>query len=240
MNDIWNKEELWKSKKFSYAKAYKNIFLEFDFNASINILEIGVNKTAGMYLYKQIFPNSNICGIDINPNTPHSEVGRVWIGNEIDGKLLDTISEEEGPFDLIVDDGSHLQDHQIIIFEHMFPLLNPGGIYVCEDVHTSYHERYQNEDKFFGRKPLNETVDNESFIDYSKRLVDLINFNAWGKGYQNPRTYEWVTNATDLKKYNSYNIDEKIYKSINFISFYPSIVAFHKSNYDNEFQHVKN
>jgi cephalosporin hydroxylase len=43
-----------------------------------------------------------------------------------------------GPFDIVIDDGSHVFEHQIASFEALFPLASSTAVYIVEDVHTSY------------------------------------------------------------------------------------------------------
>jgi demethylmacrocin O-methyltransferase len=43
-----------------------------------------------------------------------------------------------GQLDIVVDDGSHRNEHVIDTFKILFPLLSPGGYYVVEDLQTSY------------------------------------------------------------------------------------------------------
>ena len=45
---------------------------------------------------------------------------------------------QEKAFDVIIDDGSHLNQHQIFTFETLYPFVKDGGVYVIEDVQTSY------------------------------------------------------------------------------------------------------
>ena len=52
--------------------------------------------------------------------------------------FLTSVVDEIGPLDIIIDDGSHLNEHVIRTFEILFPLLNEGGIYAVEDLQTSY------------------------------------------------------------------------------------------------------
>jgi hypothetical protein len=43
---------------------------------------------------------------------------------------------------VVIDDGSHVADHARQSFEYHLPLLSPGGLYVIEDLHTSYLPAY--------------------------------------------------------------------------------------------------
>jgi len=212
------------SKHPVYWDVYKHVFSVFDLSSEFNVLEIGVDKGDGMLQFKELFPNCNICGLDIREDTPNSPVGNIWIGSQTDTELLDELNKEEGPFDIIIDDGSHVNEHQILTFEYLFPKLKPGGVYIMEDIHTSYWESHGG------------GYGTDSFVEYSKKLSDMINYESWMRGYQSPVNYEWVPNQDDIEKYNSYGISAEIYKNVNGISFYPNVIILYKSNKESEYQ----
>lgn len=218
---LWENEQ-YSSKHSVYWDVYENIFSSFDLNQNINLLEIGVDTGTGMELLKRVFPNSKICGIDIRNLS--SSVGKVWVGDQKDEKFLDSVNSNEGPFDIIIDDGSHMMDDQIKTFEFLFPKMNPGGIYLVEDTHTSYWKSHNG----------GHGVD--SFMNYSKNLTDLINYWAWKRG--NPTLPYGPNNPdeNDIQKYISYGVDPSIYMNLNAISFYPNIVVFYKSKIEWEYQ----
>lgn len=60
-------------------------------------------------------------------------------GNQYSGADLDRVVAESGgkPFDLVVDDGSHVNEHQRFSLLHLFPHLAAGGVYVIEDTHSA-------------------------------------------------------------------------------------------------------
>ena len=68
--------------------------------------------------------------------------------------------------DIIIDDGGHTMEQQLNTFKILFPILNDGGIYIVEDVESSYQNMY-------GGGPKR----NGTFIEFSKNLIDLINAN---------------------------------------------------------------
>jgi len=212
------------SKHPVYWDVYKHVFSIFDLSSEFNVLEIGVDKGDGMLQFKELFPNCSICGLDIREDTPNSPVGNIWIGSQTDTELLDELNKEEGPFDIIIDDGSHVNEHQILTFEYLFPKLKPGGVYIVEDIHTSYWESHGG------------GYGTDSFVEYSKKLSDMINYESWMRGYQSPVNYEWVPNQDDIEKYNSYGISAEIYKNVNGISFYPNVIILYKSNKESEYQ----
>lgn len=131
-----------------------------------NILEIGVADGGSLEIWRSYFgAKAKITGLDINPKCKKSEEPgtRIYIGDQGDRDLLKRIAVENGPFDLIVEDGSHYFEHQILAFETLFEHLADGGSFVCEDIQTSYLD----DDEFGGgaRKP-------GTFAEFAKGLLD--------------------------------------------------------------------
>jgi predicted O-methyltransferase YrrM len=104
------------------------------------LLEIGVYHGASVRMWREFLPNAQIVGLDVNQTaTAHAgERIAIEIGDQADPATLRRLVGVHGPFDVIVDDGSHIWTHQIVSFETLFPSLAPGGLYILEDVHTSY------------------------------------------------------------------------------------------------------
>jgi trans-aconitate methyltransferase len=100
----------------NYAVKYDKLLSQFK-EQFTNILEIGVYKGNSVRMWEEYFPNAIINGIDIDPNFKKHESERIKItiadqGNEVQLKEL----EKLGSFDFIVDDGSHIYNHQILTF----------------------------------------------------------------------------------------------------------------------------
>ena len=87
---------------------------------------------------------ATIVGIDIDESCRQFEEGNVHIciGSQADPAFLREVSGKWGPFDAVLDDGSHMMEHQILTFETLFPLLKEGGVYLCEDCQCCYSPRY--------------------------------------------------------------------------------------------------
>ena len=117
--------------KGKYADAYSVWFSRI---SPKRVLEIGVFNGGGMRALKEFFPDAEIYGVEIE----EVQIPNVFRGSQDDPDFLTGINEIAGGFDLIIDDGSHLWAHQRITFETMFPLLRPGGMFVIEDLETSY------------------------------------------------------------------------------------------------------
>lgn len=104
------------------------------------ILEIGVKDGASLRMWKEFYPDAEVVGIDINE--PIEVPGcKVFKMDQTDVYHLLTL----GGFDLIIEDGSHMTLHQQITFMFLFNnSLHPGGIYIIEDIHTSFYTGYIN------------------------------------------------------------------------------------------------
>jgi hypothetical protein len=101
----------------------------------VNVLEIGVQTGASLRSWRRYFSSARLMGIDIEPTCqrlsgPDFEVR---IGSQIDAAFLAQIAVEHAPT-IVIDDGSHVSDHQIFSFEQLFPAVLPGGCYIIEDM----------------------------------------------------------------------------------------------------------
>ena len=167
-----------------YAQHYHHYFRSLR-HRKINLLEIGVggyaNPMAGgesLRMWQEYFPNAIIYGIDIYEKKIH-EQDRIKIrqGSQDDEAFLRAVSEEAGHFDIIIDDGGHQNSQVIKSFLVLFPILRQKGIYVIEDVQTSYWP------SFGGNSvDLNTTT---TSIGFFKALIDALNYEELLKpGYQ--------------------------------------------------------
>lgn len=102
------------------------------------VFEIGVKNGGSLALWKQLFPDARIVGLDLKLSKVVRHDGIVYVeGDQTDTALLEKIAAEHGPFGLVIDDGSHVGEHQLISLTALAPHVVPGGTYVIEDVHTA-------------------------------------------------------------------------------------------------------
>jgi hypothetical protein len=135
----------------------------------LSFLEIGVFRGGSIPMWKAFFGDqARLVFVDIDPACKALEIPgtTVEIGNQADPAFLADLAAQHGPFDVVLDDGSHVCAHQIASFENLWPHLAEGGLYLVEDCHTSYWPG-------FGGGYRNEA----SFIEYSKRLIDRM--HSW-------------------------------------------------------------
>lgn len=149
-----------------YLKKYEK-YLPFNRNEKIKILEIGVLDGESLCTWKKYFYNAEIIGIDINPYCKKFEENniKIEIGSQYDGEFLKTIGEKYGPFDMILDDGSHMNEHVIFSFKNLFQYVKSQGVYIVEDAGTSYWKPYNGER--YGKHTI---------MEYFKGITDEINF----------------------------------------------------------------
>jgi len=133
------------ASKYGYIPYYEKHFKPIKDN-QLNILEIGVRAVRGhgpssLKMWKDYFPNSQIYGIDIDPgNRGHDEDRiKIFIGDQGDKEFLNDVIDEVGKFDIIIDDGSHINTLTIKSWEALYDKsLSPGGLYIIEDLANSY------------------------------------------------------------------------------------------------------
>jgi hypothetical protein len=140
VEDIFLKYNTDKNKLFhNYSRQYESVFQKFR-DQPIKYLEIGVFEGQSLLAMREVFKNAEfILGIDINPNCKqYEDVERnifVEIGDASDPVFLNFIISKYGnKFDIILDDGSHTNEHVIKTFEALFSCVKEDGIFLVEDV----------------------------------------------------------------------------------------------------------
>ncbi len=153
-----------------YTEIYED-FLHSKISEPLLILEIGVWKGGSLRMWEEYFPNAKIVGIDILPESASIETKRakVQIGDASDPAfLLDVVDEHlGGSVDVVIDDGSHALEHQVVALESLFPRLNERGLYFVEDISVS---------RFDSRGV--RTLPFRDFLDYACTLSELATFFA--------------------------------------------------------------
>lgn len=125
---------IWKYRH--YFEIYDRHFQKFR-NKDVNILEIGVYSGGSLGMWKAYFgQRCRVYGVDIEDSCKlHEGDGvEVFIGDQADRAFWREVKAKVPYFDIIVDDGGHETDQQVITLEEMLPHLAPGGVYLCEDV----------------------------------------------------------------------------------------------------------
>jgi hypothetical protein len=135
----------------------------------VRFLEIGVYKGGSLRMWRDFFsPAASLTFLDIDPACKALEIPgtEIRIGDQTDVPFLQSVAAARGPFDIIVDDGGHKMDQQMTSFRTLWPHLADGGLYIVEDVHTSYWPGFGGGLRAQG-----------SFVEFCKTLVDLM--HSW-------------------------------------------------------------
>jgi hypothetical protein len=156
-----------------YFEIYDKHFNKFIGKSPI-ILEIGVSRGGSLDMWNYYFDNKcTIYAVDIDPGCKSLEAEypgnvNIVIGDQGSPQFWDTFLNNNNTlmFDIIIDDGGHLMNQQILSYEKLYSRVNNGGVYLCEDTHTSYWSEY-------GGGYLKSNP--PTFIEYSKNFIDYIN-----------------------------------------------------------------
>jgi hypothetical protein len=154
-------------KWLHYFEVYERHFSAYR-GTSPTIVEFGVYHGGSLEMWRDYFgPGARVVGVDHDPRTmfeaPQIEVR---VGDQLDRAFLAELAADLGPVQVVIDDGGHHMPQQIATFEELWPAVAEGGVFLTEDVHTSYDPVYQGG----AHRP-------GTFIQYVKGLVDDI--NAW-------------------------------------------------------------
>jgi hypothetical protein len=106
------------------------------------VLEIGVLDGESVRLWEAYFPRATIFGIDIEDTSQYeTERIRTFVADQANREQLSQFIDEHGSaFDIVIDDGGHTMEQQQVSFGFFFPHLRSKGIYIIEDIHTSFPE----------------------------------------------------------------------------------------------------
>lgn len=154
------------SNGHNYLNYYDQFFSAIRQN-NLTVLEIGVWEGASLKMWEEYFPFAKIIGADIDEKKQYeSERISTVIADQGSVGALVLLGEElinSNGVDIIIDDGSHEGQHQLLSFETLFPYLRSGGYYCVEDTLCAGDDRWS--------IPV-------SFYDRIKQMVDEVNMGG--------------------------------------------------------------
>lgn len=165
MRDLFYNTERHSKKWENYFQIYEKHFNPY-VGKNPNILEVGVAHGGSTEMYQQYFENATIHAVDYDPSFEHVVDGlgvKVTLGDQASPEFWDHYLADKSEFDIIIDDGGHTMQQQIVTLIKTYPKLKVGGTYLIEDTHTSYW-------KDWGGGFQNP----ESFIELTKTFVDIL------------------------------------------------------------------
>ncbi len=101
------------------------------------VVEIGIYSGGSLEMWRRYFGDQcRIAGIDIEPACrAYSDQAEIFIGDQADRKFWAEFRRQVPSFDVVLDDGGHQPEQQMVTLEETLPYLKPGGVYICEDIH---------------------------------------------------------------------------------------------------------
>ena len=179
--------------RHNYTKYYYELFKNIRYNNN-NILEIGLGfigfeRKSGLmcmghmkdhnykpgashYMWEEFFPNSMIYGIDINRKILfNTDRIKTFHGNQYNRDHLINFSNLTNNinFDIIIDDGSHIPEHQVFTMLYFLDFLNNNGLYIIEDVHPNF---YNNINKYLTNDILDILKNKNCNLEYKDLRID--------------------------------------------------------------------
>lgn len=126
-----------------YFDIYHRHFAKF-VGRDVQFVEIGIYSGGSLEMWKSYLgPQARIHGVDVEEATRVYDDGdtRVHIGDQADRAFWTQFRQDVPQLDIVVDDGGHTPEQQIVTLEELLPHLRPGGVFLCEDadgVHNAF------------------------------------------------------------------------------------------------------
>jgi 23S rRNA U2552 (ribose-2'-O)-methylase RlmE/FtsJ len=148
------------NKPDHFLDLYRKLFDEFK-DKKGKILELGIQKGGSLELWENWLPKFQVIGVDIRDckEFDNERIKTLQL-DQRDEKIL-----EYAPFDIIIDDGGHKMSEQIDSFRMLYPSLNSGGLYIIEDLNSSYWDEFWDQEL--------------KTVDFLRGLVDDVNKDAY-------------------------------------------------------------
>lgn len=148
-------------------------FLEPLRDQQFTMLEIGYHEGASARMWQEYFPHARVFAMDIKTSGVF-DGHEVIRGDQSKPEDLQRVAARVGPCRVIIDDGSHHPVHQFETFNYLFSnLLEPGGVYIIEDVECNYWHP--------GSSIYGYRIGFFSAIEASTKLIDLVNAEFSGR-----------------------------------------------------------
>jgi hypothetical protein len=190
-----------------YTQHYEQHFARFRLEP-VRLLEIGIggyqfadHGGQSLRMWQRYFHRGLVYGLDIfdKPGVKGPRI-RTIQGDQNDPEFLAELGRRFGPFDIIIDDGSHVNEHVKTSFRCLFPFVRLGGLYVVEDSQTAYWPGFGGDDR--------DLINADTSIGMLKCLVDGLNHQEIHSGTADSLSYT-DRNVVGLHFYHNLAIVDK-------------------------------
>lgn len=220
MNKMQELGVKYKTDKITHHK-YHEIFptyIEKFYNNTGGIVEVGLLAPesqaglASLNMWLELFPNMHIYGLDKATQDEFKNRYTILNCDQSDARQLDRCIEKINlPIYLINDDGSHIPEHQLLTFNKLFPLLEVNGVYIIEDIETSYWTK----GGLYGYETSYGKGHRKSIVEIFKQAIDGVNleFSQSSEGLvQHQKQIASISFAKNCIIITKREIDNRLYR----------------------------
>ena len=200
-------------KEVGFIKIYENYLKDFRFKRN-KILEIGFTKDS-LGMLREYFSNSLIVGLDIRDEKINLKNVQTYLGSQTDTNILDKIIKTHKNFDIIIDDGSHMNYDVKFTFNYLFNCLKYQGLYFIEDLQTSYISNWGGDSFKMNNK--------NTIMNFLRSLADSIHYQEIDNPFYTRRKFDGQIGYVHIYKNIAVIKKEK--------NFYESNICFKNSVY---------
>lgn len=185
-------------KHESYFQVYEEVLAKF-VGRPVTFVEVGVYNGGSLFMWREYLgPQARIIGIDMNPDAARwrDHGFEIVIGDQADPDFWDRFYEAVGPVDVLLDDGGHMNQQQIVTAHKAIDHVRDGGCVIVEDVHASYLPEFGN-------------PSDHSFISFAKRVVDSMSARYPGIKVVGNEYWKKVYSMSFFESIVVFNIDSR-------------------------------
>lgn len=161
----FSKSQYLSMKHQNYFAIYDELLTKY-IGKDVTFVEVGILNGGSLFMWRDFLGSkARIIGIDFNPNALKWEKYgfEIHVGDQSDPQFWKKFFRKTGNIDVLLDDGGHTNEQQIVTTQQCLPFINDGGTLIIEDVHASYQYEFGNPSKF-------------SFVNYAKSQADNIQY----------------------------------------------------------------
>jgi hypothetical protein len=214
LTSLFSKSGSDKYYRHHYERYYEPWLSTYRHTAGIKMLEIGAQQGKSLQVWDEYFTQpSLILGLAYGYHTEHlhknthnlTHVQVQWGDQSQNSTMEDLV--DQGPWDIVIDDGSHIPAHVIFSLFHLWKSVKPGGIYIIEDLESSY---WPNGTQIYGYSIYGAGIRSKapnSAIDKVHQLVHVLMRHQIGARTlsimpddKSICSIEWAQNIVALKK----------------------------------------
>ena len=191
--------------RLGFTEVYYEYFKKIK-DEPISILEIGVGAGNSLKMWYDFFPNAKIYAIDIvNSSKYDNDKVKTFIIDQSNRDSLLKFMEQIDKLDIIIDDGSHVCEHQQISLGVLFKCLKSGGQYWIEDLHTSDTSVWVPGKKLYGYEMGNNTG-NKNTVNI---IESFINNKVFDSGFLTKEENKFLTQ--EIEECKMFQLDKTFY-----------------------------